>query len=103
LGVGLYFEYGDPMTIFAGFAAGLFSLKIEKLLRNEDGDLEIGRRGFIKSLFRYPDSMNVITILAIIDWVFATNTLLYSIYVFGIVITFGRLLQIYNTFKSIED
>ncbi len=91
------------MTLFAGFAAGLFSLKIEKLLRNEEGDLEIGRRGFIKSLFRYPDSMNVITILALIDWVFATNTLLFSIYVFGIVITFGRILQIYNTFKAIEN
>jgi phosphatidylglycerophosphate synthase len=103
LGVGLYFQYGNPITLFAGFMAGLFSLKIEKLLRNEEGDLEIGRRGFIKSLFRYPDSMNVITILAILDWVFEIRLLFYSIIVFGVVITLGRLLQINKTFKSIEN
>jgi len=103
LGVGLYFQYSNPIILFAGFMAGLFSLKIEKLLRNEEGDLEIGRRGFIKSLFRYPDSMNVITILAILDWAFKTRLLLYSIIIFGIVITLGRLLQINKTFKSIEN
>ena len=103
LGVGLYFEYSNPITLLAGFTAGLFSLKIEKLLRNEEGDLEIGRRGFIKSLFRYPDSMNVITILAVIDWMFETRLLFYAIIVFGIVITLGRLIQINKTFKSIEN
>jgi len=103
LGVGLYFQYGNPITLFAGFAAGLFSLKIEKLLRNEEGDLEIGRRGFVKSLFRYPDSMNVITILAVFDWIFGTSLLFYSIIIFGIVITLGRMVQINKTFKSIEN
>ena len=103
LGVGLYFEYSNPITLLAGFTAGLFSLKIEKLLWNEEGDLEIGRRGFIKSLFRYPDSMNVITILAVIDWMFETRLLFYAIIVFGIVITLGRLIQINKTFKSIEN
>jgi phosphatidylglycerophosphate synthase len=103
LGVGLYFHFGNPITLFAGFMAGLFSLKIEKLLRNEEGDLEIGRRGFIKSLFRYPDSMNVITILVVFDWIFETSLLFYSIIIFGIVITLGRLIQIYKTFRSIEN
>lgn len=101
LGLGLYIQQGNIITLIMGFLAGLFSLKLEKLLTNEDGDLELGRRGFFKSLFRYPDSMNVITILAIIDWIVNTNLLFYCIIIYGIGITFGRMQQIYKTFKSI--
>jgi len=103
LGLGLYILYGNIITVIAGFFAGLFSIKLEKLLVNEGGDLELGRRGFLKSLFRYPDSMNVITILAVIDWIFKSQFLFYCIIIYGIGMTAGRLLQIYRTFKSINN
>ena len=102
LGLGLYLLYGDVITLIAGFLAGLFSLKLEKLLTNKDGDLELVRHGFFKSLFRYPDSMNVITILAIIDWFSKSNLLFYCIIIYGIGMTVGRLHQIYRTFSSIK-
>jgi len=102
LGLGLYLQQGNIITLIMGFLAGLFSLKLEKLLTNEDGDLELGRRGFFKSLFRYPDSMNVITILAVIDWILSTNLLIYCIIIYGIGMTFGRMQQIHKTFKSIK-
>ena len=86
-----------------GFSAGLFSLKLEKFITNEEGDLELARHGFFKSLFRYPDSMNVITILAILDWVFKSNFLFYCIIIYGIGMTVGRLQQIYQTFNSIKN
>jgi phosphatidylglycerophosphate synthase len=103
LGLGIYLQQGQIITIIMGFLAALFSLKIEKLLMNENGDLEIGRRGFIKSLFRYPDSMNLITVFAIVDWLFKTNLLFYLVIILGIGMTFGRLQQIYQTFKSIKN
>ncbi len=83
LGLGLYLQQGYLITLIMGFLAGLFSLKLEKFITNEDGDIELGRRGFFKSLFRYPDSMNVITILAIIDWIFKSNFLFYCIIIYG--------------------
>jgi len=103
LGLGLYLQQGTIVTLIMGFLAGLFSLKLEKFIINEDGDLELARRGFFKSLFRYPDSMNVITIFAIIDWVFKTNLLFYCIIIYGIGMTVGRLLQIYKTFSLIKN
>lgn len=103
LGLGLYLQQGQLIVLIMGFLAALFSLKIEKFLNSENGDLDIGRRGFIKSLFRYPDSMNVITILALLDWIFKTNLLFYCIIFFGIGMTIGRFQQIYLTFKSIKN
>lgn len=102
LGLGLYLQQGNIITLIMGFLAGLFSLKLEKLLVNEDGDLDLGRRGFFKSLFRYPDSMNVITLLALIDWLFNSNFLFYCVIIYGIGMTLGRLQQIYITFKTIN-
>ena len=103
LGLGLYLQQGQIITLIMGFLAALFSLKIEKFLVSENGNLEIGRRGLIKSLFRYPDSMNIITILAFTDWIFQTNFLFYCIIIFGIGMTLGRFQQIYQTFKSIKN
>lgn len=103
LGLGLYLQYGEILTLIMGFMAGLFSLKLEKFITNEDGDLELVRRGFFKSLFRYPDSMNVITIFAIIDWLFKSNLLFYCIIIYGIGMTVGRMQQIYKTFYSIKN
>ncbi len=103
LGLGLYLQQGTIFTLIMGFLAGLFSLKLEKFINNEDGDLELARRGFFKSLFRYPDSMNVITIFAIIDWVFKSNLLFYCIIIYGIGMTVGRLQQIYKTFYLIKN
>jgi len=102
LGLGLYLQQGYLIALIMGFLAGLFSLKLEKLITNKVGDLELGRRGFFKSLFRYPDSMNVITILAIIDWVFNSNFLFYCVIIYGFGMTIGRLQQIYKTFVSIK-
>ena len=103
LGLGLYLQQGTIVTLIMGFLAGLFSLKLEKFINNEDGDLELARRGFFKSLFRYPDSMNVVTIIAMIDWVFKFNLLFYCIIIYGIGMTVGRLQQIYKTFYSINN
>ena len=103
LGLGLYFKLGHIITLIMGFLAGLFSLKLEKFVLSNDGDLNLGRRGLLKSLFRYPDSMNVITIFAIIDWLFKSNLLFYVIIFYGIGMTIGRLQQIYETFKSIDN
>lgn len=103
LGVGLYLQYNRIEALIAGFLAALFTIKTEKIIYTQDNGLDIRRRGFIQSLFRYPDSMNVITILAIIDWFFKLNLLYYSIIIFGIGMTFGRLQQIYKTFKSIKN
>jgi hypothetical protein len=103
LGLGLYLQQGYIITLIMGLLAGLFSLKLEKFITNEDGDLELARRGFFKSLFRYPDSMNVITIIAVIDWLFNSNLLFYCLLIYGIGMTVGRMQQIYKTFNYIED
>jgi len=103
LGLGLYLIYGKVITLIMGFFAGLFSLKLEKFITNEDGDLELTRRGLLKSLFRYPDSMNVITIIAVIDWLFISNLLIYCIIIYGIGMAVGRMQQVYKTFKSIKN
>ena len=103
LGLGLYLQQGYLITLIMGFFAGLFSLKLEKFITNEDGDIELGRRGFFKSLFRYPDSMNVITILAITDWIFKSNFLFYCIIIYGVGMIVGRVQQIYKTFYSINN
>jgi len=79
LGMGLYLQQGHIITLITGFLAGLFSLKLEKFVTSKDGDLELARSGFCKSLFRYPDSMNVITVIAVIDWIFKSNFLFYCI------------------------
>lgn len=102
LGLGLYLQQGEIITLIMGFLAGLFSLKLEKFIINEDGDLELARHGFLKSLFRYPDSMNVITISAIFDWLFNSNLLFYCIIIYGIGMTVGRLQQIYKTFQNVK-
>ena len=103
LGLGLYLQQGYIITLIMGLLAGLFSLKLEKFITNEDGDLELARHGFVQSLFRYPDSMNIITILAIIDWFLKLNLLFYCIIIYGIGMAAGRLLQIYRTFYSIKS
>ncbi len=103
LGLGLYLQQGNIITLIMGLLAGLFSLKLEKLITNKDGDLELARHGFFKSLFRYPDSMNIITILAIIDWLFKSNLLFYCIIIYGFGMTVGRMQQIYKTFYSINN
>jgi len=103
LGLGLYLQQGYIITLIMGLLAGLFSLKLEKFITNEDGDLELARHGFVQSLFRYPDSMNIITILAIIDWFLKLNLLFYCIIIYGIGMAAGRLLQIYRTFYSIKN
>jgi len=101
LGLGLYLQQGYIITLIMGFFAGLFSLKLEKFITNTDGDLELARHGFFKSLFRYPDSMNVITIIAVIDWLFNSNLLFYCLLIYGIGMTVGRMQQIYKTFNYI--
>lgn len=103
LGLGLYLQRGEIITLIFGFLAGLFSLKLEKFINNANGNLELARHGFFKSLFRYPDSMNVITVFAIIDWVFKSNLLFYCILIYGIGMTVGRIQQIYKTFYSINN
>jgi hypothetical protein len=103
LGLGIFLETGQMLPLIAGFLAGLFTIKTEKIISSTNNDLDIKRRGFIQSLFRYPDSMNVITIFAIIDWVFKSNLLFYCIIIYGIGMTIGRLQQIYKTFNSIKN
>ena len=103
LGLGLYLQQGQIITLIMGFLAGIFSLKLEKFINNEDGDIKLARHGFFKSLFRYPDSMNVITIIAIIDWIFKSNFLFYCVIIYGIGMTVGRMQQIYKTFNSIKN
>jgi hypothetical protein len=103
LGLGIFLETGQVLTLIAGFLAALFTIKTEKIISSTNSDLDIKRRGFIQSLFRYPDSMNVITILAIIDWFFKSNLLFYCIIIYGIGMTVGRMQQIYKTFYSIKN
>ena len=103
LGLGIFLETGQILTLIAGFLAALFTIKTEKIISMTNNGLDIKRRGFIQSLFRYPDSMNVITILAIIDWFFKSNLLFYCIIIYGIGMTIGRMQQIYKTFYSIKN
>ena len=102
LGLGLFLQSGHIVTLIAGFLAALFTIKTEKIISSTSNGLDIQRKGFVQSLFRYPDSMNVITLLAIIDWVFQSNLLFYTIIIYGIGMTLGRLQQIYKTFYSIK-
>lgn len=67
----------------------------------------IGRRSFLQSFFRYPTSMNVITIVLTIEYIFATNriefeySLSYLLLMFyGIVLFFGRLWNIKTVFSK---
>ncbi len=103
LGLGLFLETGQILTLIAGFLAALFTIKTEKIISSTNSGLDIKRRGFIQSLFRYPDSMNVITMLAIVDWALNSNLLFYCIIIYGIGMTAGRLRQIYKTFYSIQN
>ena len=103
LGLGLYLQQGYIITLIMGFFAGLFSLKLEKFITTEDGDLELARHGVLKSLFRYPDSMNVLTIVAIADWLLKSNLLFYCIIIYGIGMTVGRMRQMYKTFNHIKN
>lgn len=102
LGLGIFLETGQIVILIAGFLAALFTIKTEKIISSTNSGLDVQRRGFVQSLFRYPDSMNVITILAIIDWFFKSNLLFYCIIIYGIGMTAGRLHQIYLTFNSIK-
>ena len=102
LGLGLFLQSGHIVTLIAGFLAALFTIKTEKIISSTSNGLDIQRKGFVQSLFRYPDSMNVITFVAIIDWVFQSNLLFYTIIIYGIGMTLGRLQQIYKTFNSIK-
>ena len=86
-GLGIGTGYTIP-----GMLAGLFSLKLEMF---PSGKIEIKRRGFIQSLFRYPDSMNVITIVALFRFDFS-----YFLIIYATVMTLGRFRQIYRTYKN---
>ena len=103
LGLGLYFKTGQIIVIIAGFLAALFTIKTEKFILPTNNGLDIKRRGFFKSFFRYPDSMNVITIFAVVDSLFQSNMLFYCIIIYGIGMTVGRIQQIYKTFYSIKN
>ncbi len=92
----MYFGIGiGTGNVVAGMLAGLFSLKLEMF---PSGKLEIKRRGFIQSLFRYPDSMNVITIVALFRLDFS-----YFLIIYATVMTLGRFRQIYRTYKRINN
>lgn len=66
-----------------------------------------GRRSLLQILFRYPDSMNVITGAVIIDLILirtssisSTYSLLYFVIVgYGSILTIGRIIQIYRVFN----
>lgn len=68
----------------------------------------IGRRSPIQILFRYPDSMNVITVIVIIDYfmngIIINGTLFslsyFMIMLYGAVLFMGRLIQIHKVFKK---
>ncbi len=68
----------------------------------------IGRRSWIQVLFRYPDSMNVITIVVLLNLIFhgiAFGTRFYPFtyllsITYGAVLTVGRLWQIRRVFKG---
>lgn len=84
--------------------------KIDQLEKNIDlGSAgSIGRRSPIQILFRYPDSMNIITLVVIIDYFyngFVINGTTFSlsyilIMIYGFVLFFGRLIQIRNVFSK---
>ena len=68
----------------------------------------IGRRSWFQILFRYPDSMNVITVVILLDFLFhgvSIGTRFYPMTYFltlmyGAVLTLGRLWRIRRVFKS---
>jgi len=68
---------------------------------------QIGRRSWFQVLFRYPDSMNVITLVVFTEFLMNTYhydiggyTLTYLLTVcYGVVLTLGRLLQIRTALK----
>ncbi|UCH62339.1 MAG: CDP-alcohol phosphatidyltransferase family protein [Fidelibacterota bacterium] len=67
----------------------------------------VGRRSWIQVLFRYPDSMNVITIAVLLDLIFQGIVLGNRFYpftsllsiIYGAVLTAGRLWQIRRVFR----
>jgi len=140
LGFGAWMQTGRVEALVAGFVAGLFVLRLERIsllsvvdslviesenpqydfkqLRKKVDNLpdnvemgsagSIGRRSWFQILFRYPDSMNVITVVVFFDFLFATfypETLLYPfsyflILVYGTVLFLGRIWQIRRVFKN---
>jgi hypothetical protein len=67
----------------------------------------IGRRSWIQILFRYPDSMNIITLFVFADFILYNFNIsltypltYYLIVIFGFVLTFGRLFQIRKVVKN---
>ncbi len=68
----------------------------------------IGRRSWLQILFRYPDSMNVITVAIILDLFFQGITMGTRFYpftgilsiLFGTLLTVGRLWQIRRVFRN---
>ncbi len=129
LGVGEYLRTGQEPLLLAGFLAGLFSLRfdisamfqtVNTLLVKSDNpsyDFESLDKGNISSittrlatskpslirvLFRYPESMNVITALLLIDSFFPANSVTYFLYIYGTMIPLARIYSVYSMMKNHE-
>jgi phosphatidylglycerophosphate synthase len=134
LAVGEFQRSGRFEVLFFGFAAALFSLRFDisamfqvintLFLKAENPSydfetlqhitpartsrLATGRPSIFRVIFRYPESMNLITILLIGDWLFPQLTpgnlsLIYIfLAVFGTLVPLARLYSIFRIFRDGE-
>ncbi len=133
LAIGEFQRSGRLEVIILGFAAGLFSLRFDisamfqtvnmlfakadnpsysfenlhKQTPSRTTQLATGKPSLIRVLFRYPESMNIITVILIIDGLvtarFAPWTLTYLfLLIYGSLIPLARMYSIYQIFHSGE-
>ena len=84
------------------------SYNIEKLqsITSHTSKIAKSRLPLWRIIFRYPESMNIITLFLVIDWLFGSSfpkplSLTYVLLVvFGIMIPIARLLSIYRIFRE---
>ncbi len=128
LAIGEFQRNPDVALLILGFSAGLFSLRfdisamfqtvntmfmksdnpsynfeaLEKQETSRTTELSTSRPSIIRVLFRYPESMNVITAIMILDgiggWSFVTTFL----WVYGVLLPAARVWSIYQMIKNGE-
>lgn len=128
------FQRGAPLSVLIfGFAVALFSLRFDiaalfqtlntMLMKGDNPSYDFSRLerqpsrttelatskpSLLRVLFRYPESMNVITILLVLQWLFASSMTLnlpliyWFLAVYGLMVPLARLYSIYAIFTSGE-
>ena len=82
--------------------------KLQQAAPSRTGEIATSKPPFWRVLFRYPESMNIITIFLVMDWLFIDSfpepfSLIYVfLVVFGIMVPIARLFSVYRIFREGE-